>query len=65
MAIKKVTVDKDKCAASTLCETICPEVFEVDEYAQVKKDVEVNKYEEEIKDAALNCPTQAISVEEE
>ena len=64
MAIKKVTVDKDLCVASAVCETICPEVFEVDEYAQVKEDVDLSKYENEIKEAADSCPTQAILVEE-
>ncbi|MBM3238817.1 hypothetical protein FJZ31_21210 [Candidatus Poribacteria bacterium] len=67
-AIKKVTIDKDVCrypvcATSTVCEAICPEVFEVDEYAQVKEGVDLNKYEEQIKEAAESCPTQAISVE--
>lgn len=65
VAIKKVTVDEDLCAASAVCEAICPEVFEVDEYAQVKEGVDLNQYEAEIKEAAESCPTQAISVEEE
>ncbi|MBC8462693.1 MAG: ferredoxin [Deltaproteobacteria bacterium] len=65
MAIKKVTIDKDLCAASAVCEAICPEVFEVDEYSQVKEDADLNEYEEEIKEAAESCPTQAILVEEE
>ena len=65
MAIKKVTIDKDVCASAAVCEAICPEVFEVDEYANVKKGVDLNEYEVEIKEAAESCPTQAILVEEE
>jgi len=65
VAIKKVTIDENVCAASAVCEAICPEVFEVDEYSQVKKGVDLNKYETEIKEAAESCPTQAILIEEE
>jgi ferredoxin len=65
VAIKKVIVDKNVCAASAVCEAICPEVFEVDEYSHVKEGVDLNQYEEQIKDAVESCPTQAISVEEE
>jgi ferredoxin len=65
VAIKKVTVDKNVCAGAAVCEAICPEVFEVDEYSQVKEGVDLNKYEAEIKEAAESCPTQAITVEEE
>jgi ferredoxin len=61
----KVTIDTDLCAASAVCEAICPEVFDVDEYAQVKKGVDLDEYEEQIKEAADSCPTQAIIVEEE
>lgn len=65
MAIKKVTIDTDACAASAVCEAICPEVFEVDDYSQVKEGVDLNEYEEQIKEAAESCPTQAILIEEE
>ncbi|HIE26485.1 TPA: ferredoxin [Candidatus Poribacteria bacterium] len=64
MAIK-VTIDADLCASSAVCEAICPEVFEVDEYAQVKEGVDFDEYEEQIREAADSCPTQAIIVEEE
>ena len=65
MAIKKVTIDEDACAASAVCEAICPEVFEVKDIAEVKKGVDLNEYEVEIKEAAESCPTQAILIEEE
>lgn len=62
MAIKKVSVTED-CSACGLCEDTCPEVFQLgDEFAEVQ-DVDFNKYEECIREAAEDCPAEAIEYE--
>jgi len=65
MAITKVWIDDDACTGCSLCEDSCPEVFEVDDIAKVKEDADFNDYEEEIKQAAEDCPGEAIHYEEE
>lgn len=66
MAIKKVWVDEDTCTGCGLCEDTCPEVFEMeDDIAVVKDDVDFNEYEDEIKEAAEDCPSESIQYEEE
>ena len=62
MAITKVTVD-DECTACGLCEDICPEVFTVDDISTVNEDVNLNEYEEQIKQAVEECPVEVITVE--
>jgi len=59
----RVTIDADLCAGCGLCEQTVPEVFEViDGVAVVKGAVTADK-EEDVKDAAENCPVDAIDVE--
>jgi len=65
MAIKNVWIDEDECTSCGLCEDTCPEVFEVDDVATVKEDVDFNDYEDEIKEAAEDCPAECIHYEEE
>ena len=48
------------CITCGKCEFITPEVFEVLDIAHVKKDVDLEKYKNEIKDAAQSCPVQVI-----
>jgi ferredoxin len=62
----KVTVDKDLCAGTGLCQNTCPEVFEVDEegVSTVKKNPVPREFEQACKEAAEHCPTNAISVEQ-
>jgi ferredoxin len=65
MALKKVWVDEDACTGCGLCEDTCPDVFEVDDTASVKDDSDLAGYEDEIKEAAEDCPTEAIHFEED
>ncbi len=65
MAIKKVRITED-CTACELCVELCPEVFSLpDEIAVVNEDVNLDMYEEKIKEAAEECPVEAIKIEEE
>lgn len=65
MAITKVWIDEDACTGWRLCEDTCSEVFEVNEVAKVKKEANFNEFEEEIKEATEDCPSEAIHFEEE
>ncbi|MCD6412669.1 MAG: ferredoxin [Elusimicrobia bacterium] len=61
----KVTVDENLCTGCSLCEQTCSEVFEVvDGVAKVKVAVVPSHLEEQAKEAAENCPVEAISVSE-
>jgi ferredoxin len=63
LAISKVTIE-DGCTACSLCEQICPDVFEMDaDTAKVKEGVDFSKFEAQIKEAAEGCPVTVIKVE--
>lgn len=60
----KVKIDKDLCTACGLCADTCPEVFEIGEDSAVVKTENVPaEYEDKVKEAAQNCPTEAIKIE--
>ncbi len=61
----KVTVDPDRCQGHARCWEICPEVFDLDEegHASVIVDVVPVELEEKARQAVVNCPERAISVE--
>lgn len=63
MAIASVTITDD-CTGCGLCETTCPDVFDLDDVATVKADADLNANEELIMQAAEECPVEAIQVEE-
>jgi len=66
MAIVNVSINEDECTACGLCETTCPDVFELgDDVATVKDDADLGANEELIKQAADECPVEAILVDEE
>ena len=65
MAITKVWIDEDECTGCGLCEDSCPEVFELNDIAEVKEGADFNEFEERIKEAAEDCPREAIHFEEE
>ena len=62
MAIKKVWITDD-CIACGNCESVCPEVFEVQDKSTVRRDADFSAYEAEIKEAAESCPVEAIKYE--
>jgi len=62
MAITKVWIEEG-CTSCGLCESICPEVFEMPDEAIVKEGADFAANEEEIKEAAESCPVEVIKYE--
>ena len=61
----KVSITDD-CISCGLCIDTCPEVFEMgDEFAQVLTEEVPAEHEEAVQQAAEECPTEAILIEEE
>ena len=61
----KVSITED-CIACGLCVDTCPEVFEMgDELAQVLTEEVPAEHEEAVLQAAEECPTEAIIIEDE
>ena len=59
----KATVTEE-CIACQRCVEICPEVFQMgDEYAEVQKDPVPPECEDAAREAAEECPTDAIVLE--
>lgn len=65
MALSRVWVE-DGCILCNLCVEISPEVFVLeDEHCYVRPDVDLDPREEEIRQAALDCPVGVIRIEED
>ena len=62
----KARVDTETCIGCGLCEATCPEVFKLNSEDVSEVIVEVVPFEVEAKcrEAAGNCPVQAITLEE-
>jgi ferredoxin len=61
----RAQVDEDLCVGSAMCEEICPEVFElVNDTARVKADPVPQDAEDACREAAENCPSGAITIEQ-
>jgi len=62
----KTNVDKELCIGCGLCESICPDVYEMND--DDKSEVKVNPVPSEFKDCALEaeseCPVSAITHED-
>jgi len=58
-------VDKNICIGCGVCPTVCPEVFEMDDdgLAIASKDEMADNLVESEKDAKMQCPVNAITVE--
>ncbi|HOO26723.1 MAG TPA: ferredoxin [Clostridiales bacterium] len=61
----KASIDRDNCIGCALCESICPEVFEMDDegLASVIVDEIPAESEDDALDAAESCPVSVITVE--
>lgn len=62
-----VRVNKDVCIGCGACASMVPDVFEIEDdgLATVIVDSIPKDLEEEVKDAALGCPTNAIEMDNE
>ncbi len=57
----KVKVIEENCIGCGACQSICPEVFEVDGVSQViKSEITDAEEKEAVVDAIESCPTSAI-----
>lgn len=55
---------EEGCISCGVCQDLCPEVFEVGEIAEIISGVDLEKYTEQIQEAADNCPVDVIKIEE-
>ena len=63
MAITKVWIEEG-CTVCNLCEDTAPAVFEVtDDSCTVREGVDLSSFEEEIVQAAEECPVEIIKYE--
>ena len=61
----KTAVDKDLCLGCGLCVDICPEVFQMEEDKAITKAEQVPAgAEDACRDAAQQCPVEAIKIDE-
>jgi ferredoxin len=61
----KATVDADTCTGCELCVDTCPDVFEMKDGLAVAKTTPVPAgAEDACRDAAGNCPVEAIKIED-
>ncbi len=61
----KATVNEE-CTACGICEDTCPEVFELgdEDIAVVKLDPIPEKHQDAVREAAEECPSEAIEISE-
>ena len=59
----KVTIDESLCTGCGLCTSLCPEVFELDESANVAKAKGDSCGDHDLNEIASQCPVEAIKVE--
>ncbi|MFT3929222.1 MAG: ferredoxin [Spongiibacteraceae bacterium] len=63
----KVRVDPSICAGFSVCLGLCPEVFELhdDGYAVVRVVEVPPEFEDQVRTAVVQCPSNAISISED
>jgi ferredoxin len=61
MSVSKIIIE-DGCTACGLCEDVCPDIFSVDDVCVVSEDADFDANEEDIRQAAEECPVEVITV---
>ena len=62
----KAMVDKSLCLGCGVCPDVCPEVFEMDgDQAVAKVDKVPAEAEDACREAAQQCPSEAITIDED
>jgi len=62
----KARIDEDLCIACGVCVDLVPDVFVLEDepWAEVIVDIVPEDLEDDVRDAAEECPTEAIIIEE-
>jgi ferredoxin len=59
-----VIVDEETCIGCGACESVCPDVFYLeDEKAKIKSDVDFEAFKASIDEAVTSCPVECIKIE--
>lgn len=62
----KVRIDKELCTGCELCVNTCPDIFEMQgDTAGTKVEIVPEAAEDDVRQAAEDCPVSAIIIEEE
>jgi ferredoxin len=63
----KVKVINDACIGCGACQSIVPNVFDINDegYAYAKVDIVTDDIKDDVLDAVESCPTGAIEIEED
>lgn len=60
--IKSIKIS-DQCVGCGMCQSTCPDVFQVDSVSEVKKDANFSENLDCIEEAEQACPVGAIEIE--
>ena len=62
----RISVNYDQCESNGICSDIAPDLFEIreDDFLYVLNETPEEDRREDLEDAGLRCPKQAISVSE-
>ena len=62
----KVRVDQESCTGCGLCLDLCPDMFELNDeaLAEAKQEDVPENLEDDVREAADECPVEAIVIEE-
>jgi ferredoxin len=63
--MSRVQVDRERCVSSGVCESLAPEVFELDDdgVLQVLREEPGGDQLDEVRDAVQQCPARALALE--
>lgn len=60
----RISIDHDVCVGNAMCTTIAPDVFQLNAERQSEAVNPAGGTEEQVMEAAENCPVSAITVED-